>query len=215
MRLSINLFTTFDGVSQGPGSAAEDPRGGFTRGGWLMPYFDDGCGQAVDGWFRRCGALLLGRRTFDTFASHWPQVMDPADAVADQINNRRKYVVTSSPLGEIWADSSTALGDGFLEDVARLKTVDDDRELQVHGSVRLARTLHQAGLVDIYRFLMAPVVVGGGSRLFDADGPACGMHVAQSTVTASGVLSTEMTPGAFENSLAPAVRDGQDVVIDS
>ena len=79
MKLSVNLFMTLDGVSQGPGSAEEDTRGEFHRGGWLMPVFDNGCGEAVNGWYERCGALLLGRRTFDTFATHWPHVTDPAD----------------------------------------------------------------------------------------------------------------------------------------
>ncbi|GAA1188375.1 dihydrofolate reductase family protein [Nesterenkonia xinjiangensis] len=214
MKLSINLFTTLDGVSQGPGSADEDTRGDFTRGGWLMPFFDEGCGQAVNSWYQRCGALLLGRRTFDTFASHWPHVTDPADAVAWKINNLRKYVVTSSPLGTVWEDSSTILGEGFLKEIARFREADDDLELQVHGSIHLARTLHEAGLVDIYRFLVAPAVVGGGSRVFGTDGPASAMRIEQSTVTSSGVLSLEMTPRAFDNSLAAAVQDGQDVIVE-
>src|SRR5690625_767208 len=158
MKLSVNLFMTFDGVSQGPGSPEEDPRDGFTRGGWLMPVFDEGCAAAVHGWFERCGALLLGRRTFDIFAAHWPQVADSGDLVADRINNQRKYVVTSTELGSTWADSSTALGAGFLDDIARLKEAENEQELQVHGSIRLARTLHEAGLIDVYRFLVAPVV---------------------------------------------------------
>lgn len=212
MKLSINLFTTFDGVSQSPGAPDEDSRGGFTRGGWLMPVFDEGCGKAVNGWFDRCGALLLGRNTFDTFASHWPLVTDPADAVAGIINNGQKYVVTSSPLGDVWKDTSTELGEDFLEEIARLKGNESDLELQVHGSVRLARTLHEAGLVDIYRFLVAPVVVGSGSRVFSADGPAYAFNVEQSTVTENGVNAIEMTPRPFENTLAATVQDGQDVI---
>lgn len=216
MILSLNLFTTFDGVSQSPGSAAEDPRDGFTRGGWLMPVFDEGCGNAVNGWYERCGALLLGRRTFDTFATHWPNVTDPADAVADRINNKHKYVVTSSPLGETWADTSSALGDGFLDEIAQLKAADSELELQVHGSIRLARALHEAGLIDVYRFLVAPVVVGRGARLFDGNGPACAMHVEEgATVTEKGVFVTEMTPREFKNSLTAAVQDGQDVIVES
>ncbi|GAA1188493.1 dihydrofolate reductase family protein [Nesterenkonia xinjiangensis] len=215
MKLSIHLFTTFDGVSQSPGSAEEDTRGGFRHGGWFMPFFDEGCGHAIDAWYERCGALLLGRRTFDTFASHWPHVTDPEDSVAAQINRGHKYVVTSSPLGETWADTSTLLGDGFLEDVARLKAVEDDLELQVHGSIHLARTLHEAGLVDIYRFLVAPVVVGAGSRIFTPDTPPTAMRVEQSTVTASGVFATEMTPRDFGNSLSVTVEDGKNIIVDA
>lgn len=215
MKLSVNLFMTFDGVSQGPGRPEEDSRDGFTRGGWLMPVFDEGCAAAVNGWFERCGALLLGRRTFGTFAAHWPQVTDPGDMVADRINNQRKYVVTSTELGGTWADSSTALGAGFLDEIARLKEVESDQELQVHGSIRLARTLHEAGLIDVYRFLVAPVVVGRGVRLFDGAGPAFTFDVARSTVTPRGVLSTEMTRQAFDNSLRAAVEEGRDVIIGS
>lgn len=215
MELSINLFTTFDGVSQGPGSSEEDTRGGFTRGGWLMPLFDEGCGQAVDGWYERCGAMLLGRNTFDTFASHWPRVTDPDDRIAAHINRDHKYVVTSSPLGEVWSDTSTALGEGFLDEIARLKETESDLELQVHGSVRLARTLHEAGLVDVYRFLVAPVVVGSGSGLFGGEGaPAHTMSVQQGSVTSNGVFAVEMRPHPFENSLTPTVQDGRDTVVE-
>ena len=212
MKLSVNLFTSFDGVSQSPGNPEEDTRGGFTRGGWLMPVFDDGCGEAVDGWFQRCGALLLGRYTFDTFASHWPQVTDPDNAVAAHINLDHKYVVTSSPLGEVWSESSTALGAGFLDEIARLKEKDSELELQVHGSIRLARTLHQAGLIDVYRFLVAPLVLGGGAGIFHAGGPAYMMDVEQGTVTSNGVFAVEMSPRAFENTMRAAVQNGQDVV---
>lgn len=213
MKLSINLFRTFDGVSQGPGSAHEDPRDGFENGGWLMPVFDEGVGAAVNGWFEKCGALLLGRRTYDTFASHWPQVTDPNDPVAATINGVHKYVVTSSALTtDVWADTTTVLGDDFLERIRELKDSDAEGELQVHGSVKLARTLHEAGLVDVYRFVVAPVVVGGGSGVFDAGGPAAAMTVTESTVTPNGCVVLEMVPGEFVNDLTAAVEDGQDVI---
>lgn len=141
MLLSVNLFMTLDGVNQAPGAPEEDTRGGFSHGGWLMSVFDEGCGQAVDRWFENCGALLLGRHTYDTFASHWPQVTDPEDPVADLINTSQKYVVTSSPVGDVWADTTTALGDDFLDEIARFKGVTHSKELQVHGSIQLAQTL--------------------------------------------------------------------------
>ncbi|PNL16771.1 dihydrofolate reductase family protein [Micrococcus sp. FDAARGOS_333] len=213
MKLSINLFRTFDGVSQGPGSAHEDPRDGFTNGGWLMPVFDEGVGEAVNGWFEHCGALLLGRRTYDTFAAHWPQVTDPSDPVAAVINRAPKYVVTSSELAtDAWADSTTVLGEDFLERIRELKASDAESELQVHGSVKLARTLHDAGLVDLYRFVVAPVVVGSGSGVFSDAGPATTMSVTHSTVTPNGCLAIEMVPGEFVNDLTAAVEDGQDVI---
>lgn len=215
MKLSVNLFTTFDGVSQGPGSPDEDPRGGFSRGGWLLPVFDEDCGEIVDSWFERSGALLLGRRTLDTFASYWPSVTDPEDKVADRINNHQKYVVTSAPLGNTWRETTTVLGAGFREEITQLKAQESDLELQIHGSIRLARALHQAGLVDIYRFLVAPVILGQGARVFDGDGPAYAMNIESSTTTSSGVHSVEFTPQDFAHSLRPCVQDGHDAIVDA
>lgn len=215
MRLSINLFMTFDGVSQSPGAPDEDRRNGFNNGGWLMPFFDEGCGQAVHGWFERCGALLLGRHTYETFASHWPQVTDPTDLAADRINNGRKYVVASQPLPDAWTDTTTVLGSNFLDEIARLKSEDSDLELQVHGSVHLAQTLHEAGLIDIYRFLIAPTVVGSGAGIFSDEGPARSLHVEASSTTGSGVHVVEMTPEDAGPALRTAVHDGQDTIVEA
>ncbi|MDO5662465.1 MAG: dihydrofolate reductase family protein [Brachybacterium sp.] len=216
MKLSINLFRTFDGVSQGPGSAHEDPRAGFTNGGWLMPVFDEGVGEAVNGWFERCGALLLGRRTYDTFASHWPRVTDPGDPVAATINDAHKYVVTSTDLTTTaWAEDTTVLGADFVDEIKHLKSSDSPDELQVHGSVQLAHSLHEAGLVDVYRFVVAPVVVGDGSGIFTDTSPAATMTVTHSAVTPGGCFVVEMEPGTFVNDLTAAVEDGHDVIRDA
>lgn len=178
-----------------------------------MPVFDEGVGEAVNGWFDRCGALLLGRRTYDIFASHWPNVTDPADPVAATINGVHKYVVTSSARdADAWDDTSTALDGDFLQQIQELKDSDAPGELQVHGSVKLARTLHEAGLVDVYRFLVAPVLVGGGSGVCTGTGPASTMTVTHSAITPNGCLVIEMTPGDFVNDLTAAVEDGQDVI---
>lgn len=194
MLLSVNLFMSLDGVNQGPGSPEEDTRGGFTNGGWLMSVWDEQCDQAVSRWFNNCGALLLGRNTYDVFAAHWPQVTDPNDAVAGQLNNTAKYVVTSSPVGDVWADTTTVLGDDYLDEIARFKGVTSAQELQVHGSIQLARTLHHAGLVDLYRFLIAPVTVGPGFGIFNDGGPTYRMHVVHGLVTTNGLYDVEMTP---------------------
>ena len=210
MRLSVNLFMSLDGVCQGPGGPDEDTRGGFDRGGWLLPHFDDGCGAAVGEWFERATALLLGRYTYDAFAGHWPHVTDPGDQVAATLNGSHKYVVSSSPAGDAWADTTTVLGGDFLDRVRALKAQDGD-ELQVHGSVRLARTLHEAGLVDVYRLLVAPAVVGAGARLFGADGPAGSFVVSRGAVTSSGVTSLVLEPRDFTSATA-TVEGGRDSV---
>ena len=214
MRLSINLFMTLNGVSQAPGGPEEDTRGGFADGGWIMSVFDEGSGQAVTRWYERCGAFLLGRRTYDIFASHWPQVTDPDDVVAHTINTAQKYVVTSSALGDVWADSSTRLGDDFLDEIRRLKSVERDGELQVHGSIQLARTLHQAGLVDVYRFLIVPVTVGPGFGMFDEAGPSYKMHVRHGAVTQHGIFDVEMTPEPFGARKTVGLEDGKEVVVE-
>src|SRR5699024_9436658 len=185
-------------------------RGAFTAGGWLMPVFDSGSARAVDGWFARTSALLLGRRTYDTFAGHWPAVTDPADRVAAQINTGPKYVVTSRPIGPEWASTTTVLGADFLQRIAALKDTPGD-ELQVHGSIRLARALHEAQLVDIYRFLLAPVVVGGGAGIFTDTGPAVTMAERTATVTDSGVVALELTPDGLRQARA-TVTDGKDTI---
>lgn len=215
MKLSINLFMTLDGVSQGPGSAEEDPRDGFTQGGWLMPVFDEECGKLVTEWFDRAEALLLGRRTYDTFASHWPQVTDTTDTVARCINKAQKYVVTSQPLPAVWESTSTALDERFIEEITHLTQQPGDGELQVHGSIQLARTLHRAGLVDVYRFLIAPVVLGQGAKLFHGGGPALSMRVKHTRTTPSGVYAIEMEPEAFHHSLRAGVIDGSDTIVDA
>lgn len=197
MILSVNLFMTLDGVSQGPGSDQEDTRDNFTSGGWLMPYFDEGCGKNVDRWFSNLDEFLLGRFTYDTFAGHWPTVTDPDDRGAKLVNSSIKNVVTSHPVDNVWNDTTKILGEDFLDDVRIMKTRESSGELQVHGSVKLARTLHEAGLVDLYRFLMAPVVVGRGSRIFHREGPATGMSVVHREVTESGVIELDLKPKPF------------------
>lgn len=212
MLLSVNLFMTLDGVSQAPGSADEDRRGGFREGGWLMPYFDDGCGQAVDRWFSRCGQLLLGRFTFDSFSAYWSQVTDEGDAVATILRDTPKHVVTSRPLGDVWAETSTALSEDFLADIALLKKQDSDKELQVHGSIQLARELHDAAMIDIYRLVIAPVVVGEGAGIFYGSGPALSMTVTHHAITDSGVTVLELTPGDFVHDRQPSIREGRSVI---
>lgn len=210
MRLSINLFMTLDGVCQGPGSPDEDTRGGFTRGGWLMPVFDEGCGRAVDSWYSHTSALLLGRTTYDTFAGHWPDITDPDDRVATQINRGPKYVVTSSPIGDAWTETTTVLGADFRDRIRALKEQPGD-ELQVHGSIQLAAALHRARLVDVYRFLIAPVVVGAGASVFGDEDPASTLAVTSSDVTDSGVIALDLTPGEFRQAAATVV-DGKDTI---
>ena len=185
MRLSITTFLSVDGVMQGPGSPDEDRSEGFDRGGWLVPLFDEATGQFITEIFGKADAFLLGRRTYEIFAGYWPKVTDADDPVASRLNGLPKYVVSSHLRSADWQNSTIVKGD-IAAEVARLKGM-PGRELQVHGSGTLARTLLENDLVDEWRLLVFPVIVGAGRRLFPDLGVATGLRVVESRTTPSGV----------------------------
>lgn len=188
MQLTITTFVSVDGVYQGPGGPDEDRSGGFDRGGWLVPHFDDTTGEFMTEVFDKVDAFLLGRRTYEIFAAYWPNVTDPT---GDKLNNLPKYVASMTLGSAEWANSTIINGD-IPAEVSRLKAL-PGRELQVHGSGELARTLLQNDLVDEWRLLTFPVIVGAGRRLFPDAGVATGLRLVDSRTTASGV-----TIGAYQ-----------------
>lgn len=210
MQLTVNTFITLDGVIQGPGGADEDRTGGFNRGGWLIPYVDDGFGEIVDQWFAAGDAVLLGRTTYELMSAFWPQVTDPGNATAVALNGREKYVVSSTLTDPTWEHTTVVSGD-VLDGVRALKDQLGEGELQVHGSAQLAATLHEAGLVDHYRLLVFPVCVGAGKRLFHEQAPAAGFEVAESRSTAAGVTYLALRPTSFQTGVA-GVADGKETV---
>ncbi|HEY4419112.1 MAG TPA: dihydrofolate reductase family protein, partial [Pseudonocardia sp.] len=182
MRLTLTGYLSLDGVSQSPGSPDEDSSDGFTRGGWLMPYLDEDFFQVAGAWFDEADACLFGARTYAGFASFWP-ISDPDDPFADRMNSIPKYVASQSLRQADWARTTILSGD-VVAQVAEL-TRQPGRELQIHGSARLAQSMLAAGLVDTIRLMIAPVVVGSGRRLFTDGGARTGLRLTSSETTAA------------------------------
>jgi len=192
MQLTVTTFLSVDGVYQGPGGPDEDRSGGFDRGGWLVPHFDEATGEFMDSIFQRVDAFLLGRRTYDIFAASWPNATDPEDTVADRLNTLPKYVASTTLKDPEWANTSVLEGD-LVSAVRKLKDR-DGRELQVHGSGALVRFLLENDLVDRLNLLVFPVIVGTGRRLFPDSGIATGLALDQSRTTGSGVTISVYRP---------------------
>jgi dihydrofolate reductase len=187
MRLTVTSFLTLDGVQQAPGAPDEDRSGGFGLGGWVPPHFDDAIGAYMDEIFREADAFLLGRHTYDIFAAWWPNVDDPEDGVGLALNRLPKHVATSRPDDLAPWNGAQPLHGDLAKAVTALKE-QPGRELQVHGSGALVASLMREGLIDTYRLLVFPVVLGRGRRLF-ADGvPPAGLRLTDSRTSGSGVL---------------------------
>lgn len=188
-KIIVAAFLSLDGVMQAPGSPVEDTTGGFTLGGWTVPFADETFGNAMDELFSRPFELLLGRRTYDIFAAYWPHV--PADAehrpLADLFNGTTKHVVTHRPETLEW-QNSRELGDDSVAALCALKQQEDGPDLLTQGSSELVHQLLAADLVDELRPLVYPVMLGKGKRLFAADGKPRAFRLERSVASPSGIL---------------------------
>ena len=191
MRLTLTTFLTIDGVMQSPGAPDEDQAGGFGHGGWLVPFADDGMGAAMTRWFAQADAFLLGRRTYEIFASHWPHVPDD-NPIAAALNTLPKYIVSTTLDSPDWQGSAVIDSD-VMEGIAALKAR-PGRELQVHGSGQLAQALIAHRLIDEYRLLVFPVFVGAGRRLFEDPALKGSLQLLESTTTDTGVVLLTYEP---------------------
>lgn len=193
MKLTVQTFLTLDGVMQAPGGPEEDPSDGFVHGGWQAPFPDPAVGEFVSELNGHASAFLLGRRTFDIFRGYWPDQTAPDNAIATAINSLPKYVASNSLSeadatwrGEHPHTAHLVSGD-VVAAVRALKDQPGD-ELQIWGSGMLLRTLLQHELVDRFRLMTFPVVLGCGRRLFnDGDLPAT-MRAVDLAVTDLGVV---------------------------
>jgi dihydrofolate reductase len=178
--LSLNTFMSLDGVMQAPGGPDEDPTGGFTLGGWGVPYFNEemlGQVAAADPY-----ELLLGRGTYEIFAAHWPFDEGP---IADRLNGTRKHVASTTLERVDWNNSTLIRGD-VADYVAALKR-EDGPEIQVHGSPGLIQTLLAHDLIDELRTWIFPVLLGSGKRLFGDGTVPAALELVDSRVSKTGV----------------------------
>jgi dihydrofolate reductase len=183
--ITVTTFLSLDGVMQAPGAPDEDRSGGFEHGGWLVPYVSDDMGKYVAEWFSQADGFLLGRRTYEIFSAYWPRVTDPKDPVATALNRLPKHVV-STTLDTVEWHNSRLIKDHVVEQIAALKR-QPGRELQVHGSGGLVRTLMEYDLVDEYRLWIYPVVLGSGDQLFHKGQSPRALKLVDSRQTSTGV----------------------------
>ncbi|MHC0430655.1 dihydrofolate reductase family protein [Streptomyces sp. O3] len=190
MKITLTEFVTLDGVYQAPGGPDEDTSGGFEHGGWLFPYGDEGFDRFNRELYDQADGFLLGRRTYDIFASYWPKQTDPDDPIASRLNTLPKYVATTTLTGSDWHGTELIGRADLVKEVAALKER-PGRELLIHGSGLLTRTLLAHDLIDTVHLLTFPVVLGSGKRLFAEGGLPTAFRLAGSRTTAAGtVIST-------------------------
>jgi len=185
--LTLTTFLTLDGVMQAPGGPDEDRSGNFPHGGWLVPHADDDMGRIMVAIFSKADAFLLGRATYDIFAAYWPRVTSAEDPIATKLNSLPKYVASRTRTLFSW-NKSTLVRDVTKEVVALKDRF--LREVQVHGSCGLAQTLIENDLIDEYRLLIFPVILGTGKRLFGTGAVPTSLTLVKSNTTSKGVVAS-------------------------
>ena len=192
MRIILSDFISLDGVVQAPGGPDEDTDGGFRNGGWSMPFFDpEAMGPVLGEVMGQTEALLFGRRTWDVMAGAWPQ--RAGDPFADQMNSIPKYVasrtVSAQDASSRWTNTTLLEGDdGALGAIRTLRAQPGDGGIQVMGSPSLALQLVENDLVDEYRLMLEPILLGGGKTIFPSDGRARTLELVSVVQASTGVL---------------------------
>lgn len=201
-KIVVGAFVSLDGVMQAPGGPDEDPTGGFEHGGWLPPYWDDAMGEVVGENFAAPFDLLLGRRTYDIFAAHWPYVeRNPASnafdalnvGIAERFDGLTKYVLTHRPESLSWKNSE-ALGPDPVAAIRALKA-GDGPVLMTQGSTELLHLLFAHDLVDEIRLNLFPLVLGRGKRIFGPDSMPRGWRLVSSRLMPNGIVSANYERG--------------------
>ena len=187
-------FLSLDGVMQAPGGPEEDPAGGFQHGGWTFHYWDEAMGQTMGRIFGTRFDLLLGRKTYEIFAAHWPFAGEN-DPIAKEFNAVTKYVATSSAAPLTWQNSVALRGD-VAQEIAKLKQ-QDGPDLLIQGSSQLIQTLLANDLIDEFTLLTFPVVLGSGKRMFGKGAKLTGLKLVETKASTTGVImSTYVRSGS-------------------
>jgi dihydrofolate reductase len=192
-------FVSLDGIMQAPGGPDEDPTVGFKLGGWTVNYWDNAMGQAIGGIFEAPFDLLLGRKTYEIFAAHWPYIGDDADdaPIAKKFNETTKYVATNS-LKELSWQNSLILRGNVATEVARLKQ-QNGPDLLIQGSSVLIQTLLANDLIDEFKLLIFPLVLGPGKRLFGEGTKPAALTLVDSKTSTTGVTMNTYHPAGAIN----------------
>lgn len=192
MRLVVTMNVTLDGVMQAPGSPDEDVRDGFDRGGWATSYSDATMGRKMGEGMASTGAMLFGRRTYESLFDSWAHRTD-GNPFTEMMNHVQKYVASrtlSEPLP--WVNSTLLVGDA-ADAIAELKKRPGP-DIAVIGSGGLVQSLAHRGLVDQYTLLIHPLVLGSGRRLFPEGAPPASLRLVDSVPTGTGVIIATYEP---------------------
>jgi dihydrofolate reductase len=193
-KVIVNEFMSLDGVAQAPGLPDEDTSGGFAHGGWHMRYMEDELAQTwVLASIVEAGGFLLGRRTYEIFAAYWPNAGEEEQVIAQPLNTKPKYVASTTLTEPLEWENSTVLQGDIAEAVAALKQA-DGADVHVIGSAELVRTLIEQGLVDEFRLMIDPVLLGGGKSIFRDDGSLRPLRLVHSEVTTTGAILATYAP---------------------
>jgi dihydrofolate reductase len=199
-KLIVSTFMTFDGVMQAPGGPEEDPSGDFAYGGWSVKYWDDMMGQVMGEMMAEPFELLLGRKTYEIFAAHWPYSNE--EPAASMLNNAKKYVASRTLDKVDWKNSTLLKGD-VVQEIKKLKA-QEGPYLSVQGSSNLIQTLLQNNLIDKFYLWIFPIVIGNGKKLFDQGTVPSSLKLTDSKTSSTGVIiatyepSGEIKIGSFE-----------------
>lgn len=193
VKVIVNEFMSLDGVAQAPGLPDEDRSGGFAHGGWHLRFMDDIAGKWITDLISNAGGLLLGRRTYEIFAAYWPNAPEEEQVIGGPLNTLPKYVA-SQTLAEPLAWQNSRLLQGEIPDAVQALKEENAQPLLVIGSTVLVQTLIEHGLVDEYRLMIDPLLLGGGKRIFRDDRKLQPLRLVDSQVMTSGAIIATYTP---------------------